>query len=215
MTVVVDFTSSGTWTCPAGVTSAKVEVWGGGAGGRNPKAPNGAIGGGGGGYARTDAVPVTPGVDYAVVVGSGGAPAGSGGDSDFGAGIVHATGSTGLGTGGGTVGDVRTNGGAPGGATDTGGGGGGSSAGSAGNGNDGQPNSGATGGAGGVAPTGGWAGGKGGDGGQPGVDAVGYGGGGGGAGGGSTSGNGAQGLVRITYEEPQGGCGPPKALFDW
>jgi hypothetical protein len=66
---VAAFKSSGTWTCPAGVTSVSVlVVAGGGSGGYN-------IGGGGGagGVIYKVGYPVTPGQAYAVVVGNGGA----------------------------------------------------------------------------------------------------------------------------------------------
>lgn len=64
---------SGTWTCPAGVTSVTVECWGaggsgGGASGNNPAA---AGGGGGGGYAKS-VVTVVPGTVYSYSVGAGG-----------------------------------------------------------------------------------------------------------------------------------------------
>jgi hypothetical protein len=65
------FTSSGTWTCPPGITTIQVEVWGGGgAGGRSYGANVGAGGGGGGGsYARLNTFSVTPGVEYTITVG--------------------------------------------------------------------------------------------------------------------------------------------------
>jgi hypothetical protein len=65
------FTSSGSWTCPAGVTSVQVECWGGGgAGGRSYTTNGGAGGGGGGGaYARLNSFTVVPGQSYTVTVG--------------------------------------------------------------------------------------------------------------------------------------------------
>ena len=42
-------TTTGTWTCPAGVTSVKVEAWGGGGGGGGTSAAAGYSGGGGAG----------------------------------------------------------------------------------------------------------------------------------------------------------------------
>lgn len=95
----VTFTSSGTWTAPAGVTSATVEAWGGGgAGGGATGNPAKGGGGAGGQYARK-VVTVVPGNNYAVVIGAGGiggtgnGPAG--GDSTFAATTVVAKGGAG------------------------------------------------------------------------------------------------------------------------
>ncbi|MCB9336115.1 MAG: T9SS type A sorting domain-containing protein [Flavobacteriales bacterium] len=62
-----------TWTCPAGVTSVTVTVWGagGGGGGCNSTADGG--GGGGGGGCSQSVLAVTPGVTYNLYVGNGGA----------------------------------------------------------------------------------------------------------------------------------------------
>ena len=74
---VVNFTTSGTWTCPPNVTATRVECWGGGgAGGSATAIPtnnsqNGG-GGAGGAYARLDSFPLTPGAVYQVNVGTGG-----------------------------------------------------------------------------------------------------------------------------------------------
>lgn len=77
------YTSGGTFTAPAGVTSVIVQCWGGGgAGGGNTTNADGGGGGGGGAYSSS-AITVTPGTPYAVNVGNGG------------------TGSTGNGTNGG------------------------------------------------------------------------------------------------------------------
>jgi hypothetical protein len=76
----VVFTASGTWTCPTGVTRAKITVVGGGAS-SNAKASYNSLGGPGGGAAvgwRT----VIPGTTYTVVVGAGGASAGASGDQN-------------------------------------------------------------------------------------------------------------------------------------
>jgi fibronectin-binding autotransporter adhesin len=71
------FTSSGTFTPPAGITSVTVECWGGGgAGGAVHKtgtvttSANNAIGGGGAGgaYAKRVNVPVTPGTPYTITI---------------------------------------------------------------------------------------------------------------------------------------------------
>ena len=75
---VLVFDAEGTteWVCPAGVTSIKVECWGGGgAGGTGTKtgstanntSQNGG-GGGGGAYAARFAVPVTPGESYSITI---------------------------------------------------------------------------------------------------------------------------------------------------
>ncbi len=69
------FSTSGLWTCPVNVTSVQVECWGGGgAGGSGYKATANAFAGGGAGgaYASSIAVPVIPGTDYVVTVGTGG-----------------------------------------------------------------------------------------------------------------------------------------------
>ena len=70
-----DFSTAGqtTWTVPAGVTSVRVEVWGGGGGatGRISTSYSGA-GGGGGTYARKVSFAVTAGDVLYVQVGDGG-----------------------------------------------------------------------------------------------------------------------------------------------
>lgn len=70
----VNFTASGTWTCPAGVTSIKVEAYGAGGGGGRGYSANkeGGGGGGGGAYTVNNSVPVTPGNTYNIVIGAGG-----------------------------------------------------------------------------------------------------------------------------------------------
>jgi hypothetical protein len=77
------FSSSGTFTVPAGVSSIIVEAWGGGGGG-STITYNGRRGGGGGGgaYARS-IVNVIPGNSYSVIVGTGGAASSSGGNTSF------------------------------------------------------------------------------------------------------------------------------------
>jgi hypothetical protein len=84
-TYVDAFTSSGNWTCPAGVTSVAVlVVAGGGSGGYNAGG-----GGGAGGVIYESDHAVTPGQDYSIVVGDGGAGVSSrgagndGGNSTF------------------------------------------------------------------------------------------------------------------------------------
>jgi len=76
-TVVVNPTSP--WTVPAGVTSIKVEVWGGGGAGGGSYSFSiiistwyGRGGGGGGGAYNVSTFSVTPGQEYTVVIGAGG-----------------------------------------------------------------------------------------------------------------------------------------------
>ena len=70
------FTSSGSWVCPAGVTSVSIVAIGAGsAGGSRPVsggAAGGATGGGGGGLAYINNYTVIPGQSYGVVVGTRG-----------------------------------------------------------------------------------------------------------------------------------------------
>jgi hypothetical protein len=65
-------TTSGTWTCPEGVTSIQVEAWGGG--GSGGTATTGGIGGGGAGgaYVINNNVAVVPNSSYTITIGSGG-----------------------------------------------------------------------------------------------------------------------------------------------
>jgi len=80
----VDFTSSGTWTCPSGVYSAEFLVVGAGGGGGgadnsvNTRTAAGA--GGGGGAVKIVNLPVTPGSSYTITVGA----AGTGGNATAG-----------------------------------------------------------------------------------------------------------------------------------
>jgi hypothetical protein len=73
-----EFTQSGTFNVPAGITHLLVELWGagGGGGGGVDDAVDGFFsagsGGGGGGYTRT-VIPVVPSATYNVIVGAGGA----------------------------------------------------------------------------------------------------------------------------------------------
>jgi hyaluronate lyase len=88
--------TSGTWICPANVTSVQVECWGaGGAGGSAYKPSSGNTfggGGAGGSYAKKISIPVVPGTTYTTTIGSGGVSqithlaTASGGDSWFGIG---------------------------------------------------------------------------------------------------------------------------------
>lgn len=68
------FTSTGTWTAPAGVFAVQAECWGGGGSGAAwaSQANGGASGGGGGSYAKKNSVTVVPLTVYTVTVGVGG-----------------------------------------------------------------------------------------------------------------------------------------------
>ena len=96
------FTSSGTWTKPAGLSDVKVRVLGGGGGGGAGNSPGGG-GGGGGGYAEEYLDAPAIGATESVTVGAGGnkgvafpgtTPGGSGGTSSFGS-FVSASGGSG------------------------------------------------------------------------------------------------------------------------
>ena len=73
--VVVTFTSSGTWTCPTGVSSVEyLVVAGGGSSGSHSSYDQNLPGGGGAGGMRTGTgYAVTAGNTYTVTVGSGAA----------------------------------------------------------------------------------------------------------------------------------------------
>lgn len=109
------FTSSGTFTVPAGVTKVKATViaGGGGANGCNSSNFAGACGGGGGWSKKL--CTVAPGQTVAVTVGAGGtgaaatAAAGAGGTSSFGS-FCSASGGGGAGGNGGGGGGVGANG---------------------------------------------------------------------------------------------------------
>lgn len=222
------FTGNGTFTWPAGIETATVEVWGAGGGAKGGGEDASGGGGGGGGYALKS-VSRGSNTTETVVVGTAGTagtdPAGNGGDGGESyfrdattvraAGGSGSTGTAGASGGAGTAGTTTFTGGTGGaGGTHTsqarGGGGGGSSAGTAANGNNGSNQSSGTGGPGGTAPTGGSVGGGGGTAanGNGNAPASGNGGGGGGgsndqAGTGTAGGQGAGGKVVVTWSASQ------------
>jgi hypothetical protein len=224
-TTTDSYTSSGTWVCPAGVTSATVETWGAGGGGGSRTSGSAAYGGGGGGAYSVSTINVTPGTTYYLSVGSGGTSGGSnGGNSWFNASTTNPytstnTAPTGIPTGilaagGASVPYNTTTGGAGGlasasyGATKYSGGTGGTSGGGYSGGGGGAAGSTGAGGNGG-APTAGLGTANNGGNGGLGISSNGngnagnnYGGGGSGAlrtGGSPTGGTGAGGYVTITY----------------
>ncbi|GJM32576.1 MAG: hypothetical protein DHS20C18_15770 [Saprospiraceae bacterium] len=220
------FTSSGTFTVPAGVYAVTVQAWGGGGGGGYSDAGNGGQsaggGGGGGGGFRTGTFNVSPAQTISIVVGTGGAGATSDdnpGDDGLPSSATHSSGTitAGQGLGGQAATDNNSpgaggnggsgsggSGGFSGGTGATGtnsvGGKGGGGAGDTENGGDGLSQT--TGGAGGNSRGG--TGGDGGNSGQSGTSGLGYGGGGGGtgdnAGGGDTGGTGGDGAVIISWD---------------
>lgn len=227
---VLSFTSNTTFTVPAGVTSIKVECWGAGGKGSNVSTSSTGTGGGGGGGAYASSLLcVVSGQNYTISIGAGGTGATvNGGDTFFGnTTTVMAKGGKGLsnnviiGAGGGlaseSVGTTKYNGGSGGNRTTydlivalgyrSGGGGGGAGSTGAGNNASGltqgvaKPDNGGAGGAGTDASLlsllAGFSG-------NPGND---YGAGGSGAGKGLLlsdptyfGGNGASGIIRVTYE---------------
>lgn len=197
---IVRFTATGSWTVPAGITRARVRIWGGGGGGGGNGTAGAGGGGGGGGYAEDILTGLVPGASIAITIGAAGTAGantgtagsnngGNGGTSSFGA-LLSATGGTG---GGGSASSQGVSG--PAGA----GSGGGSNAilmtgedGNAGYGTGGS----SLGGMGGSAAAGGGGGAS-----STGTPAAGRfpGGGGGGGAGGSVGAVGAAGLVVIEY----------------
>ena len=215
------FTSPGSfnWTAPADVNEVSVVVVGGGGGTSHGNSSGGA---GGGGLAYRNAIPVTPGSSYPIVVGATGAALNSGsyGSGPFtgnsggqssafsctaggGGGGNSISGNIGIGGSGGSAGGTN-NGGGTGGAGGTdhnnsggpGGGGAGGYSGAGGRGGSGDPAN-----NGGVGRTGGTGSGGGGGGGAAGPDSEGGGGGGGGVGILGTGPNGSGG------SDPHGGGG--------
>jgi len=74
-----------TWTAPAGVVSAQLQIWGGGGGGgwgeNSGDDSYCGGGGGGGGYTTVGSMPVAPGSNYTIIVGAGGGSAVTGSGS--------------------------------------------------------------------------------------------------------------------------------------
>ena len=99
---IQEFTSSGTFTVPAGISRCKVRVWGpGGGSGSSGATGNGSPGGGGGGgYSERIVTGLTAGTAIAVSIGAGGiagasgGAGGTGGTSSFGS-YLSATGGAG------------------------------------------------------------------------------------------------------------------------
>lgn len=176
-TVTFSTPGAGQWTCPAGITSAKIVNVGGSSSGDGGSTTAGGPGGGGGEQAGEPNYPLTPGDVYSYVVGMGGAAATTGSPGNSGTqtsfdgsnivanpGIAGALGSPGIG-GSGSTNTIESPG------------------------INGTANSGTHGGAGGASGSGS-AGGAGGASGNPGVAGTAPGGAGGGAGeGGTSSGN--------------------------
>ncbi len=203
-----EFTASGTFTWPVGITEATVECWGGG-GAAGSAVSTGEGGGGGGAYARATVTKTA--ATATVTVGSGGVT-GGGAASSFAQGattncraVGGSAGSGRIGGAGGAAGsctgDMAFSGG-DGGTTsnlpNTGGSGGGASAGRRSDGDDGESAStdvGAGGGAGDPTTAASGSGGVGGDNGEDGGDASQTGGGGGGGGAGGARGAGFRGRV--------------------
>ena len=135
-------TTTGTFQTPDGITSLRVECWGGGGRGGSTVSNGTETGGGGGGaYARRNALTVTPRTNYNVQVGSGSTNTSPGGDTFFnntttvmakgGNSVANNSATSALGgTAAASVGDVTRNGGnGANGSNGNNGGGGGSSAG--------------------------------------------------------------------------------------
>ena len=76
--VIQQFTASGTWVAPTGVTKADYLVVAGGGGGSSYGG-----GGGAGGFRTATSLAVTPAVSYTVTSGAGGNVHGNGSDSVF------------------------------------------------------------------------------------------------------------------------------------
>jgi hypothetical protein len=191
-TVTITTTGSSTWTVPCGVTSITVEAWGaGGAGGASITNSEGGSGGGGGGYSSYIAT-VTPSTIINYTIGTGGMGGASNGGNGGATTILALTANGGSG-GNQNMGTFGSGGTAAGGTTNTSGGNGITGTASAGEAGGNSPN----GGTGGVVMV---------------LEASGNNGNapGGGGGGGfllsgvgpSNGGNGGDGQIKITYNNP-------------
>lgn len=207
------YNATGTWVCPAGITSVNIEAWGGGGAGGGATATNKSGGGGGGGGYRSGTLVVIPGTSYTVTVGgngtggTGNGPAG--GNSTFvtitangGSGGTGASGGNGTGGAGGT--GARNGGAGDDGSNSVSGGGGGSAGATAIGGDANGSTAGAAGAGGGAIGATGVTSGNGDDGNAPGS---------GGSGGRKNSGtnrsggSGGKGRITITYTFPP--CAAP------
>jgi len=202
----VTLTGSGTWLCPAGVTTVSVRATGGGGAGAGLTAAGHGGGGGGGGYAADPALDVTPGLSYSYAAGAGGTQGATPADGGYSVitgddATVRAGGgrsaaqdsSAGVSGGAAGPGTVTFAGGAGANGSATGGGGGAAASGSG-------PGPAATGTAGATGPSG--DGGTGATGSAAGSDGTFPGGGGGGAdstSGARSGGSGAAGTITVTY----------------
>ena len=66
--VATSITTSGTWTCPAGVTSVQVEAWGGGGGGAGAGGSGNLYTGGGGAGGGTIVTKAGDGGDGLIII---------------------------------------------------------------------------------------------------------------------------------------------------
>lgn len=214
-----NFTTSSSYTIPAGVTAIKVECWGAGGGGGS-RTTSGRAGGGGGGAYASSIIAVIPSTVCTITVGNGGTAGNAGGASTFvmnSTTYVQAAGGNGVttnstaGASGGlttsSIGNIKFNGGSGGTASTSYSGSGGGGAGNSTIGGSGSAS--ATGGAGGTGNPGTGTGGAGRASNGAGYAGTTYGGGGGGAyrtSGTQTGGSGANGYVIIT---PISNCNPP------
>jgi len=210
----VTYTSSGTWTCPSGVTTADVQCWGaGGNGAAGQATSHGGGGGGGGAYAENTSVPVTPGNVYSFTIGTGGSSTSTTftGDSSTAVTAAHGVNASGSADGaGGAAGSAPVawkggDGGTGNTGSQGGGGGGGGSGGATGAGGNGGAGGTTSGGTAGTAGAGGGAAGGTGGSATPTAGGAGSAPGGGGAGGGASlgsgggAGSGAAGQITLTY----------------
>ncbi len=109
------FTTTSSWTCPAGVFNIKVEAYGaggGGGGGKGTSDDGGGGGGGGGAYTVINSVTTVPGTNYIITIGNGGTAgvagstgkAGDGGNTTATFGATTITANGGIGGNNGAVG---------------------------------------------------------------------------------------------------------------